>query len=91
MVSDPALVATLTITGLADRAKTSETTVIRFFPKSPLAEMADLVLTTTAAGETTFRSGAMSSRLAQLIVVDCLFVAVAQRSYAETGAALEST
>jgi DNA-binding MurR/RpiR family transcriptional regulator len=55
-----------------------------------LARLADLVLT-TAARETTFRSGAMSSRLAQLTVVDCMFVGVAQLSYADTRAALEST
>jgi DNA-binding MurR/RpiR family transcriptional regulator len=38
----------------------------------------------TAARETTFRSGAMASRIAQLAVIDCLFVGVAQRSYDRT-------
>ena len=57
------------------------------FPQSPLARAADLVLT-TAARETTFRSGAMSSRLAQLTVVDCVFVGVAQRTYPATRQAL---
>lgn len=57
---------------------------------SPLAEHARLVLT-TAARETTFRSGAMASRIAQLAVVDCLFVGVAQRSYDRTVRALERT
>lgn len=60
------------------------------FSRSPLAEHADLVLT-TAARETTFRSGAMASRIAQLVVVDCLFVGVAQRSFDKTMEALEST
>ena len=46
---------------------------------------------TTAARETTFRSGAMSSRIAALTVVDCLFVAVAQRNYKQTLRALERT
>ena len=46
---------------------------------------------TTAARETTFRSGAMASRIAALTVVDCLFVAVAQRSYQQTLRALERT
>ena len=41
---------------------------------------------TTAARETTFRSGAMASRLAQLTVVDCVFVGVAQRTYATDAA-----
>lgn len=80
-----------TADALAEAGRRGATTVaLTNFPKSPLAEMARHVLT-TAARETTFRSGAMSSRLAQLTVVDCLFVAVAQRSYAETRAALEST
>jgi DNA-binding MurR/RpiR family transcriptional regulator len=52
--------------------------------------VADYVLT-TAARETTFRSGAMASRIAALTVVDCLFVAVAQRNYKQTLRALERT
>jgi hypothetical protein len=48
--------------------------------KSPITEDADVVLT-TAARETTFRSGAMASRIAQLALIDCLFTGVAQRSY----------
>lgn len=57
---------------------------------APLSAHARLVLT-TAARETTFRSGAMASRIAQLAVVDCLFVGVAQRSYDRTVRALELT
>lgn len=60
------------------------------FPRSPLAEVADLILT-TAARETTFRSGAMASRIAQLTVVDVLFVALAQRDPVRTQEALERT
>ena len=60
------------------------------FPRSPLAEVADHVLT-TAARESTFRSGATASRLAQLTVVDCIFVGVAQRTYARSQAALRAT
>ncbi|HEY0118256.1 MAG TPA: MurR/RpiR family transcriptional regulator [Cellulomonas sp.] len=59
-------------------------------PRSPLATAADHVLR-TAARETTFRSGATASRLAQLTVVDCVFVAVAQRTYEQSQAALEKT
>lgn len=58
-------------------------------PGSPLAEVADAVLL-TAARETTFRSGAMASRIAQLAVVDCLFVGVAQRT-PDVMASLEKT
>ncbi len=59
-------------------------------PRSPLAEMSDLLLV-TASRETTFRSGAMSSRIAALSVVDVLFVAVAQHRYEQSVAALDST
>ena len=66
------------------------TVALTNFPRSPLALVADHVLT-TAAHETTFRSGAMASRIAQLTVVDCLFVAVASRSFDATVEALEAT
>lgn len=72
------------------RARGATTLAITNVAGAPLAEHADLVLT-TAAHETTFRSGAMSSRIAQLAVVDCLFSGVAQRSYARAIEALEST
>ncbi len=58
---------------------------------SPLTEQADEVLR-TAVRETTFRSGAMASRIAQLTLVDYLFVAVlARRSYDQTAQALKAT
>lgn len=59
-------------------------------PRSPLALLVDVLLV-TAARETTFRSGATSSRIAALSVVDVLFVAVAQRRYDASVRALEST
>ncbi|WP_127503855.1 MurR/RpiR family transcriptional regulator [Actinoplanes solisilvae] len=68
----------------------ARTVALTNFPKSPITRVADLVLT-TAARETTFRSGAMASRLAQLTVIDCLFVGVAQRTYQETRGALDAT
>jgi DNA-binding MurR/RpiR family transcriptional regulator len=68
----------------------ARTVALTNFPRSPLGRSADLVLT-TAARETTFRSGAMSSRLAQLTVIDCVFVGVAQRTYPETRRALDVT
>ena len=68
----------------------ARTVALTNFPKSPITRVADLVLT-TAARETTFRSGAMASRLAQLTVIDCVFVGVAQRTYRETRAALDVT
>ncbi len=56
--------------------------------RSPSTALADVVLYTSAR-ETTFRSGATASRIAQLTVVDCLCVALAQRHWRETKAALD--
>ena len=56
--------------------------------RSPSTALADVVLYTSAR-ETTFRSGATASRIAQLTVVDCLCVALAQRNWKETKAALD--
>jgi DNA-binding MurR/RpiR family transcriptional regulator len=72
------------------RARGATTVALTNFPRSPITEVADFVLT-TAARETTYRSGAMASRLAQLTVVDCLFVGVAARSRAKARKALEAT
>jgi len=60
------------------------------FGGSPLAAAAGVVLT-TAARELPLRSAATASRIAQLAVVDCLFVGVAQRSYDAAGALLRGT
>jgi DNA-binding MurR/RpiR family transcriptional regulator len=56
--------------------------------RSPSTAIADIILYTSAR-ETTFRSGATASRIAQLTVVDCLCVALAQRNWSDTKAALE--
>ncbi len=72
------------------RERGATTVALTNFPRSPIVGVADHVLT-TAARETTFRSGATASRIAQLTVVDCLFVGVARRHYRETLGALEAT
>ena len=72
------------------RRRGATTIAVTNFAGSPITQEADLLLV-TAARETTFRSGAMSSRIAQLAVVDCLFAGVAQRSYDQALLALEST
>ena len=72
------------------RRSGATTVAVTNFPRSPLATLGDHVLT-TAARETTFRSGATASRLAQLTVVDCVFVGVAQRTYETSQRALELT
>jgi len=66
------------------------TAAVTNFPWSPITEVADFVLL-TAARETAFRSGAMTSRIAQLTVVDCLFVTLAQQDLPGTRVALERT
>ena len=71
-------------------ARKATTIAITNFPDSPLAEAADIVLT-TAARETALRSGAVASRIAALTVVDCLFEAVAQRNLPATRRALQRT
>lgn len=72
------------------RANGATTVAVTNFPRSPLASIVDEVLT-TAARETTFRSGATASRLAQLTVIDCVFVGVAQRTFDSTQRALALT
>ena len=51
--------------------------------QSPVSELADEVLY-TAANESIFRSGAMSSRMSQLNIVDILYTAMANESYEES-------
>ncbi|MEU1397518.1 MurR/RpiR family transcriptional regulator [Micromonospora zamorensis] len=72
------------------RTRGAVTVALTNFPRSPITDVADFVLT-TAARETTYRSGATASRLAQLTVVDCLFVGVAARNRARARKALEAT
>ncbi|MGW9629591.1 MurR/RpiR family transcriptional regulator [Agromyces sp. NPDC055520] len=72
------------------RASGATTIAITNHDQSPLAEHADIVLT-TAARETGFRSGALGSRIAQLMVVDCVFIGVAQASYDQSMEAIRNT
>ena len=57
---------------------------------SPIASVAELVLITRAR-ESRFRSGATASRIAQLAVIDMLFVLVLQRTAVDPVRALRST
>jgi DNA-binding MurR/RpiR family transcriptional regulator len=59
-------------------------------PRSTLAEASDHVLV-SAGRETEFRPGALASRISQLLIVDCVFVAVAQRAFEASDAALRAT
>ncbi|MGW6837237.1 MurR/RpiR family transcriptional regulator [Streptomyces sp. NPDC054949] len=60
-------------------------------PGAPVAHYADHVLATSAARESRLRPAAMSSRTSQLLVVDCLFVGVAQQTYETAAPALAAS
>lgn len=66
------------------------TVAVTNFPDSPLAQISDALLATSSR-ETRFRYGAMSSRMAQLVVVDVIFLSVAQRSPEAVSASLSAT
>jgi DNA-binding MurR/RpiR family transcriptional regulator len=71
-------------------AHAARTIVLTGVPQSPITAVADVLLVTSDR-ETTFRTGAMASRIAALSVVDVLFAALAQRRYDQTIAAVEAT
>ena len=60
------------------------------FVQSPGSDLAEYKLY-TAANESVFRSGAMSSRLSQLNVIDILYTALANDSYEQTLEQLSKT
>lgn len=66
------------------------TVAITNHPDSPLGIAADHVLTTSAR-ESGFRTGAMSSRLAQMAIVDFLVVRLVQQDFAGASESLHST
>ena len=66
------------------------TIAITNFSASTVASLADLVLLTSSQ-ENIFRSGAISSRIAQLSTIDTLFIAVALVDYERSQAAVEQT
>jgi DNA-binding MurR/RpiR family transcriptional regulator len=61
------------------------------YGSSIVTEQADIKLYTSATREPTFRSGATSSRIAQLHVIDILFMCVASQEYEETVKHLDET
>jgi DNA-binding MurR/RpiR family transcriptional regulator len=60
-------------------------------PDGPVSQYADHVLTTSAARESELRPAAMSSRTSQLLVVDCLFIGIAQHTYETAAPALTAS
>jgi DNA-binding MurR/RpiR family transcriptional regulator len=79
------------IEALAEAADHGALTVaVTSYPRSPLAETADIVFT-TAVHETTFRVAALSALHSTLLVLDLIYVAVAQRTYERTTEAFAVT
>ncbi|GAA0723700.1 MurR/RpiR family transcriptional regulator [Dactylosporangium roseum] len=80
-----------TIEMIAEASSRGATTIaLTSFPRSPLAEVADIVLL-TATQATTFRPDALSARHPQLVVLDLLYIAVAQRTHERAHAAFSVT
>jgi DNA-binding MurR/RpiR family transcriptional regulator len=80
-----------TIEVLAEAGSHGATTVaLTGFPRSPLADVADVVLV-HAMQATTFRPDALSGRHPQLVVLDLLYIAVAQRTHDRSHAAFQAT
>ncbi|MCD6318857.1 MurR/RpiR family transcriptional regulator [Candidatus Aerophobetes bacterium] len=73
-------------------AKSSGASIICItnYARSPIAKISDIKLF-TASRETTFRSGAIASRIAQLSVIDALFLGVLMSRYEKTVKCLEKT
>jgi DNA-binding MurR/RpiR family transcriptional regulator len=81
-----------TIEMLAEAGSRGATTVaLTSFPRSPMAELADLILATASQAATTFRPDALSARHPQLVVLDLLYIAVAQRTHDRAHAAFQRT
>lgn len=72
------------------RDRGATTVAITNRARSPLAKLADHVLTTSAL-ETSFRHGGLAARHSQLVVVDCLYIRVAQLSGDRASSALSRT
>jgi DNA-binding MurR/RpiR family transcriptional regulator len=76
---------------IAEAGSHGATTIaLTSYPRSALAEVADIVLV-TAAQATTFRPDALSARHPQLVVLDLLYIAVAQRLHDRVNAAFQVT
>jgi DNA-binding MurR/RpiR family transcriptional regulator len=80
---------TVAATRLAKEAGAT-TIVITNFARSPIQSVADIVLFTMAR-ETRFRTEAMTSRIAQLCVVDALIASLALADYERATASLRQT
>jgi RpiR family transcriptional regulator, carbohydrate utilization regulator len=82
-------IETLTATRLAKEAGAT-TIVVTNYGRSPILEHADIVLNTMAR-ETQFRTEAMTSRIAQLAVIDALITGLALADYDRSVATINRT
>jgi DNA-binding MurR/RpiR family transcriptional regulator len=82
-------IETLTATRLAKEAGAT-TIVVTNFGRSPILSHADIVLNTLAR-ETQFRTEAMTSRIAQLAIIDALIAALALADYDRAVSTIERT
>jgi DNA-binding MurR/RpiR family transcriptional regulator len=80
---------TLSATRLAKEAGAT-TIVLTNYGRSPILEYSDIVLNTMAR-ETQFRTEAMTSRIAQLAVVDALIAALALADYERSVSTIKKT
>lgn len=72
-------------------ARNGATTIaVTNFPRSRLAGLADLALLTSGR-ELNFRSGGMSGRHAQMLILDCLYIGISQRDRVRFGQAAQLT
>jgi DNA-binding MurR/RpiR family transcriptional regulator len=80
------------VTDALGRAKTNgaATIGITHRPSSPITKVSDIVLV-TAAQQTAFRSDASSSRIAQLTIIDVLYVGVAHENHERSLRMIERT
>ena len=80
------------VTDALGRAKTLGATTIGIThrPSSPITKVSDIVLV-TAAQQTAFRSDAGSSRIAQLTIIDVLYVGVAHKNHERSLQMIERT
>jgi RpiR family carbohydrate utilization transcriptional regulator len=82
-------IETLTATRLAKEAGAT-TIVVTNYGRSPILEYADIVLSTIAR-ETQFRTEAMTSRIAQLAIIDALIAGLALADYSRSVSTINKT
>lgn len=85
--------STQEVVKLLELAKSKNVQVITItkYGSSPVNQLADIKLHTSSSREATFRSAATSSRIAQLHIIDILFMCLASEEYENTISYLDET